>query len=203
MPYLLANDAWRRVPVPTAADVVPGGKNLLDLAGGYLCRVALVALNKNHLSTDPVSVDLAVVIAFMEQVAVEQLDFSDAPGSAHVAKRYQLVMSKVLDGIPAKAIWVLQKWDPKRIDGRQRGGRHGAAQGVRKGRTPRLIPGFLADYAHLEPGERKRQFQAQHPCSDSTYFKLQRTWKARQEANAEQAQEAAEFAAYLHSLLPD
>jgi hypothetical protein len=195
--------AWRRIPVPTAADVVPGGKNLLDLAGSYLCKVALVSLNKNHLSADPVPVDLAVVIAFMESVAVECLEFSDdAPGAAHVAKKLKLDGDKLLDGIPSKALWVIKKWDPEKISGRQRGGRHGAAQGVRKGPRPRLIPGLLADYADLDPGERKRMFQSDFPCSDSTYFKLQKAWRARQTLNAQQAEEAAEFAAYLDSLLP-
>lgn len=196
-----AGTAWRRIVPPTPRDVVKGGKNFQDLVGSYLCRVGLVVLNRRHLAKLP-EVEPADLTNFLILVADEVFSEcynSESPGAAHVAKRFRLHGSKLIDSMPGRALWIVEHWDRHKIEGRRRGGRHGAAQGVRKGPPPGLVPGLIGDFIHLPPGERKRAFTAAHPCSDSTFYKLQRQFIERLNARKPHVLDQA----YLLTLLPD
>jgi hypothetical protein len=173
--------------------------------GSYLCSVGLVVLNRRHLVGTQDPLDPATLARFLKIVADEIFEdryAHDAPGAAHVAKKYKLDRSKLMDDIPAKAIWIIQKWDQKKIEGRRRGGRHNAAQGVRKGPTPRLIPAMLLGYMYLSPKDRKKKFQADHPCADSTYYDLQRRYREGRGRAEIEAAKTVEFERELHQLLP-
>jgi hypothetical protein len=195
------DDAWRRIVPPTARDVVKGGNHLQFLAGSYLCSVGLVVLNRRHLAELPELEDAAPLAEFLEQVAdstFSEMYFNESPGAGHIAKRYQLHRSVLFDSMSSRASWVIKNWDKRKIEGRRRGGRHGAAQGVRKGPPPGLVPGLLADFIHLDPGERRRAFISAHPCSDSTFYKLQRRYLDRLDNPDPNLLEQAE----LQGLLP-
>jgi len=204
--------AWRRIHVPTSDDArIPGAATFQDLAGRYLCSVGLSLLNSRHIAEEPPldSRNVQHVEALeraLHRVAVEI--FADAwsdpsPGSAHLAARLRLDQAKLLDGTPQKVLWVLAAWKPEKVEGRRRGGRHGAAQGVRKGKTPRWVPAQLEPFADLPDRQRKAQAMAALGCSASTYFELWKRYRARQAMKADPANWRGPSDAELVALLPE
>jgi hypothetical protein len=179
---LSPDGVWRRLLPPTPHDVVKGGDNFQFLAGSYLCSVGLVVLNRRHLAGHAELEDARPLVDFMIRVADEafaDLYLSESPGTAYPAKRYRLKRSELVDSMPGRAVWVLQKWDKRKVEGRRRGGRHSAAEGVRKGPPPRLYPFMIANFMHLTAGERRKAFMAEHKCAASTYYELQRRYLDR------------------------
>lgn len=177
------HDAWRRLPRPSRADVHKGGKNYQDLVGSYLCSVGHKILNARTLEgCTPGGLSASALSGQLNDIANEIFsgDYDDyTPGAAHRGARFRLDRDKLIDSMTDRAAWVLTKNDPGKILGRRRGGAQGRAQGVRKGPVPRLVPGLLGGFWHLDPSERKAAFQQAHLCSDSTYYKLQRAYRQR------------------------
>jgi hypothetical protein len=160
-----------------------GGKNFQDLVGSYLCSVGHKILNARTLAgCTPGGLSASALSSRLIEIADEVFseDYDDCtPGSAHRAARLRLDRDKLVNSMPDRAAWVLAKNNPKKILGRRRGGAQGRAQGVRKGPVPRLVPGLIGDFWHLDPSERKSAFQHAHPCSDSTYYELQKKYRER------------------------
>lgn len=179
--------AWRRIPVPTQDHIVKGGPTFQDLAGRYLCSVGMSLLNTRHLRggprLDPADPQhLGALAQELEKVALEVFDahWSDsAPGAAHIQKKLRLDQAALLDGLGAKAEWVIARWTPDKIEGRRRGGRHGAKDGVRKGPQPRYYAFQVEEFEHLPPAERREAAMKALGCSASTYYALRRRYLAR------------------------
>lgn len=204
--------AWRRIHVPTHADTL--GRDSLplqDLAGHYLCSVGLSLLNSRHLQgkpplspRNPQHVEALGDALHRVAVAVFADIWGDgSSGAAHVAARQRLNRSKLLDGVPEKVAWVLAHWTSEKAERRRHGGRHGAADGVRKGKVPRWVPAQLAPFADLPAAQRKVQAMAALGCSESTYFALWKRYRERQEANAAAQGERAQRDRDLLELLPE
>jgi hypothetical protein len=190
MPAPLAK--WRYIPVPTRADADGrDAKPYKDLVGSYLCSVGLSVLNSRHLKGFPPldsrnEADRRRMAIALQKVAVEVFGatWDDlGPGDPLPPVRYRLDRVTLLDGIPKKALWVLQHWDPEKVEGRSKGGRHGSHDGTRKGKVPRWTPGLLAPFADLPTRERKAAAIAALGCSESTYFDLWKRFRERQARN--------------------
>lgn len=176
------DDAWRRLPRPSRADVQKGGKNFQDLVGSYLCSVGHKILNTRTLDgCTPGGLSASALSGRLIEIADEVFsgDYDYIPGTAHRAARFRLDRDKLVISMPDRAVWVLTKNDPEKIRGRRRGGAQGRAQGVQKGPVPRLVPGLIGDFWHMAPSERKAAFQQAHPCADSTYYALQKKYRER------------------------
>ena len=203
---------WRRIQVPTRNEALGRGTpTFQDLAGRYLCSVGLSLVNSRHLAGEkPLELGnaqhieaLASALTRVAEHVFEAEWDSAEPGDGRRAARYRLERAKLLDGAQNKAIWVIAHWDPAKIEGRRRGGRHSAADGVRKGKTPRWTPGLLAEFAHLPPRERKAEAIAALGCSESQYYVLWRNYRESQAAQLARRQERAKKNLELMHLLPD
>lgn len=177
------DDAWRRLARPSRADVREGGRNFQDLVGSYLCSVGHKILNARTLDgCVPGGLSASALSGQLVEIADEVFsgDYDDhTPGTAHRPARFRLDRDRLVNSMADRAAWVLTKNDPEKIRGRRRGGAQGSAQGVRKGPVPRLVPGLVGDFWHMAPSERKAAFQQAHPCSDSTYYALQKKYRER------------------------
>lgn len=203
--------AWRRIPVPTRSSVAHSPSTTFqDAVGKYLCSVGLSLLNSRYLRdgtrlSASNEQHVAALASALERVAEEvfagQWDFEE-PGQTRRRSHDRLDQDKLFDGLRDKAVWVLNRWDATKIEGRRRGGRHGAKDGVRKGKVPRWVPGLLADFDHLPPREMKAQALATLGCSESTYYDMLRKYRRRQELNRGAAGDAAAHYEALMKLLP-
>lgn len=189
--------AWRRIQVPTRSDAMTrGAPTYQDLVGRYLCKVALSLLNSRHVQGKPPlqagsaqHVDMLADAMTRVAESVFRNEWGDYADAAGRPARFRLDHGKLLDGIRKKAAWALQHWSPDKVEGRQRGGRHGAASGVRKGRVPRWTPGLLAEFEDLPVRDRKIRAMAELGCSASTYHDLWKRYIARKNVTARSGEE--------------
>lgn len=172
------------ISLPDRSSLRPG-ENFQDQVTSYLCSRALIALNRRHLAQrrrgqvrqlQLTSRDLRVLARWLMLAADAEFEaqYSDThstdPG---MAKRYRLSRDKLEDGALKRATWIISHWDSRKVEGRSRGGSHGARNGVRKGRVG--FPDFWAvAYEELPKKERKARIMTESGMSASTYYKLQR-----------------------------
>ena len=166
---------------------VPNGDTFQNLVNRYLCSRALQALNRRHLGqvrrghVRPLNpgCDLAVTALqrWLHLVADSEFgsDFDwPEPGHPRPSSRYRLDPDKLADSMRARAAWVLQHWDPTKVERRSAGGSHGRATGVIKGPPPKFTVAAVLPYYHLPPAERKARVLATSGMSPSRFYQLLR-----------------------------
>jgi hypothetical protein len=197
-----------RKPKPTRTDAT-SKKSFQDLVEGWLVSAALARLNAHHLAGKP-PLDsgnerhISRLADYMNAVADQEFDgeFNDDDPKAFPTKTRLLHWTS--DNQIRRAIYVLQRWDPTRVAGRRRGGKHGAEDGVRKGPTPRWSCADLLPHWDLPARQRQAAVTAATGMSSSTFYRLQSGMDSFLERRAaDDADRAASASEFAHLLKPE
>lgn len=159
-------------PKPTRADVEPGDtyRNAVE---GWLFGDALALMNRRHLDgrlplDSGNSAHVQTMTEWLNRLARQEFATDDGP---NFPVKLRLDLSKVLDSNERRARRALEVWNPTKVEGRRRGGRHGAAQGVTKGRPPRWTHADLRDVWEL-PQRQRRAAAMALGMSSNRYYQL-------------------------------
>ena len=180
---------------------VAKGENYQDLVSGYVCSLAIRALNHRHVRqlrrghVRPLdSRDVLALTRWLVLLADAELsdDDNDMAGTDRpMPKRFLLDRDKLMDSMPSRAAWIIRMWDRSKVEGRRRGGLHSAATtGTRKGPPPKFGVRDILPHYHLPRAERKARVIAETGMKSSRYHELLRHVPAMLERIEESRAEA-------------
>lgn len=162
---------FTRRPKPDRENI-PAGGSFQKLVEAWLCSVAMSELNRRHLAGEdlPTATELA---EWLDSVATTELAglFTDGHETETPAK-HRLSLSKLCDGSDRRAHWVLTRWDPAKIEARRRGGRHGKADGTRKGPPPKWSCADLVPFWDMPARGRQQAVTQATGMSGPVYYRL-------------------------------
>ncbi|CAI9386538.1 hypothetical protein [Microbacterium sp. T2.11-28] len=170
---------------PDRADI-PTGDTYQYVVECYLSSRGLHALNRRHLAqlrrghVRPLdtrnALDVAALERWLQLVADVEFghEYADPAHPHGMRKGLVLDSDKLSARMRERAVWVLRHWDKTKVERRSAGGRHGRANGVRKGPPPKFGVRDILPHYGLPPTERKARVMAETGMSESMFYKLMR-----------------------------
>jgi hypothetical protein len=163
-------------PRPEDADQNTSFQTLVER---WLVGNAFATLNRRHVKGDPPLISgnmrhIQKLAIFMNAVAAHQFSgvSTDYDTDRGRASSYRLSLDKIYASNERRAEWVLKHWDPSKVEGRSRGGKHGKHDGVRKGPSPRWTYADVLPYWDLPPRQRRAATLAGTGMSSARFDQL-------------------------------